>query len=43
MSKTSAKAQYQQLKEWLDARGTKSASKKQVKQFSKLDYYNQKQ
>lgn len=44
MSKVSNKARYTQLKEWLDSRGTKaSAGRKQTKQFSKADYYKQKQ
>lgn len=44
MSKVSNKARYTQLKEWLEARGTKaSAGKNQTQRFSKADYYKQKQ
>jgi len=43
MSKISNTARYQQLKEWLESRGTKaSAGRKPKKQFSKADYYKQK-
>lgn len=41
MSKVSNTARLQQLKEWLESRGTKaSAGRKQTKRFSKSDHYN---
>lgn len=44
MSKISNKARYVQLKEWLESRGTKASAGRQPKQqFSKADYYKQKQ
>lgn len=40
MSKISNRARLTQLKEWLEARGTKaSTGRKQTQQFSKTDYY----
>ena len=43
MSKISNKARLQQLKEWMESRGTKaSAGKQQTKRFSKSDHYNKK-
>lgn len=44
MSKVSNKARFTQLKEWLDSRSSGSSQKRrQVKNFSKADYYKSKQ
>ena len=41
MSKQSAKQRYEQLKEWLDTRSTKT-HKPRTPKVSRLDYYNSK-
>lgn len=42
MSKTSSKQRYEQLKDWLNSRGTSTKSRKQPAEKSRLDHYQDK-